>query len=95
MTPEQMANALRIEAGHTQRGYLLRNAADLIERQAAEIARLTHERRNIISHGIGGYTKAVDSMNMNDACVAISAFRSKLYQAGKDDARKALEDTNG
>lgn len=54
-----------------------------VERQAAEIARLTSERRNIISHAIGGYTEAVDSMNLNDACVAISAFRNRLYADGQ------------
>ncbi len=59
-----------------------------VERQAAEIERLRHERRCLISHGIGGYTKAVDSMNLNDACVAISAFRSNLYEAGIEDERK-------
>ena len=62
-----------------------------IERAEAEIERLRHERRCLISHGIGGYTEAVDTMNLNDACVAISAFRSKLYEAGiEDERRRAL-----
>lgn len=82
-TPEQIAAGLRIEASHVHCGYLLRDAAELIDR-------LTHERRNIISHGIGGYSKAVDSMNMNDACVAISAFHNRLYADGKKAGRAAI-----
>lgn len=49
---------------------------------------LRHKLWMIISHATGGQLSNLGDVDRstNDICVRISAFRSKLYQAGKDAA---------
>lgn len=58
-------------------------AADALEAQAAELARLQSRLRMIVSHATMGSATG-EGQSTNDICVQITALRNDLYQAGKD-----------
>ena len=66
----------------------LRDRARLTAERDAEIARLTAERRMIISHATMGGTDG-DGLSVNAVSVQITALRNELYQDGKSRAEKA------
>ena len=57
-------------------------AADALEAQAAELARLQGRLRMIVSHATMGTTDG-EGQSTNDICVQITALRNELYQDAK------------
>ena len=65
--------------------------------EVREAGDLKHKLWMIISHATGGElsNEADVDRSTNDICVRISAFRNKLYQAGKDAAASSLATPSG
>ena len=82
------AVALECYAMTTERDALRGELARLTAGRDAEIARLTAERRMIISHATMGGTDG-DGLSVNAVSVQITALRNELYQDGKSRAEKA------
>ena len=59
-----------------------------LENAKAEIDALRHKLWMVACHATGGGIPEIEGIDRstNDICVQITAFRNKMYQAGKDAA---------
>lgn len=62
--------------------------ASELEKAKAEIDQLRHKLWMVACHATGGGIPEIEGIDRstNEICVQITAFRNKLYQAGKDAA---------
>jgi len=62
--------------------------ASELEKSKAEIAELRHKLWMVACHATGGSITEIEGIDRstNDICVQITAFRNRVYQAGKDAA---------